>query len=191
MNVDPTLIWLVRVALALLFAHAALHKSRDLAGFERVFADYRLVPESWAPLLARTTLLAEASLALGLLISGFAATVGQPVAAPTQAVVAGTIALLSLYSVAISVNLARGRRDIDCGCADPAARSPQIAPWLLARNALLISAAGLLLWPTSTRPLHWIDAISLVGGLVPLALVWNTIHGLAAVPTLSLARTSS
>jgi len=32
--------------------------------------------------------------------------------------------LLALYTLAVVVNLARGRREIDCGCFGPAARQP-------------------------------------------------------------------
>lgn len=56
------------------------------------------------------------------------------------AAAAGMLALLVLYSVAIAINLLRGRRDIGCGCAGAATHVP-LSGWLLARNAALMAGA--------------------------------------------------
>jgi Methylamine utilisation protein MauE len=50
------------------------------------------------------------------------------------------LTLLALYSVAIAINLLRGRRDIECGCGGAATHVP-LSGWLLARNAALMAAA--------------------------------------------------
>ena len=52
----------------------------------------------------------------------------------------GAAALLAGYALAIGINLWRGRRDIDCGCAGPEQAQP-IRPVLLARNAALVGLA--------------------------------------------------
>jgi len=171
---DPMIAWLLRFGLALVFAQAAWHKSRDLEAAAQVVADYRVTPVEWAHLHASLATVGEALLAGGLVASGWMPSLG-PVTAW------GAIVLLGLYSAAIGVNLARGRRDIDCGCAGPAGRSPRIGPWLLVRNGVLAAAAlALAALPVSTRPLHWIDAASLLGGVLALALVWVAVHALAA-----------
>jgi hypothetical protein len=48
--------------------------------------------------------------------------------------------ILGVYTVAMSVNLARGRRYIDCGCGD---LPTPLSGWLLLRNGLLMALA----WP--------------------------------------------
>ena len=50
------------------------------------------------------------------------------------------LVLLALYTGAVAINLARGRRDIDCGCAGTAAQVP-LGGAVLVRNAALILAA--------------------------------------------------
>jgi hypothetical protein len=46
--IDPVIAWLARLALAGVFAAAALHKWRDLGAFTAAVAAHRLVPESAA-----------------------------------------------------------------------------------------------------------------------------------------------
>jgi hypothetical protein len=77
------------------------------------------------------------------------------------------------------VNLARGRRDIECGCAGPAARQP-LSEWLLARNALLVAAALVGLGGAASRPLVWVDALTISGGIAMLAATWLAVHRLLA-----------
>ncbi|WP_289141256.1 MauE/DoxX family redox-associated membrane protein [uncultured Brevibacillus sp.] len=58
--------------------------------------------------------------------------------------------LLILYSVAIAINLLRGRRDISCGCGGVAGNHP--ISWLLVlRNLLLMFVCG---W-VFTNPYLW------------------------------------
>ena len=76
---------------------------------------------------------------------GSAATVdclGRAVGAD-RATAAGSAAaaiLLGLFSVAIGINLARGRSHIDCGCFQSALRQ-QLSISLLVRNGFLIALA--------------------------------------------------
>ena len=64
--------------------------------------------------------------------------------APTrQPTAIASMTLLAIYTGAIASNLARGRREIDCGCFASSARVP-LSPWLIARNLILIAAAALL-----------------------------------------------
>ena len=123
--VDPAIDLTVRAALALLFLVAAAHKLRDRAAFRATFAEYRILPEAISTLVP----LAELAVAVLLLVPA-ASALGE----------IGAAALLLLYGAAVGVNLARGRRHIDCGCAGPYARRP-IGGGIVVRNALLAASA--------------------------------------------------
>ncbi len=167
-GLDPILIWLLRSSLAALFAFSAIHKLRDMRGFEQALRGYRIIPESAASLAALSFSIVEFCLALLLLIPAWAPLAGM-----------GGAALLSIYSLAISTNLARGRHDIDCGCLGPGHGLP-LSNWLLVRNGLLILAAIIASFSPAPRALSWIDGVSGVGGLVTLALLFLAANQLAA-----------
>ena len=163
--VDPTVAWVTRLALAGVFASAALHKWRDLPAFSAALAAHRLVPEAIVPALARAFAAAETAVAAALLV---------PASAPSAACAAA--ALLALYSSAVAINLARGRREIDCGCS---ARRRPLSRGLLVRNAALAAAALLAALPATGRALVWVDALSAAAGASALAFVWLAAQSLA------------
>lgn len=111
---------------ALLLARAALHKAADPVRFEGVLADYRLAPEAALPILRGAIPLAEATCALALVL-------------PASRSAGGLAAsgLLLIYAAAMGINLARGRRDIDCGCGG----APERLGWtLVLRNLAFVAA---------------------------------------------------
>ncbi len=171
--IDPLVHLLCRAGIALLFATASAHKLRDLRGFEAVLDGYALLPERLPErllgLLARSVAAFEVFVAVGLLNE------------PTHRVAAfAAVALLSLYGVAISVNLLRGRRDIDCGCGGPV--SDKGLRWsLVARNALLVAVAGTSLFPVGARTLGILDAMTFSGAIMVAALVWISAAALGAI----------
>ena len=68
---DPALAWLIAIAIAVLLLASALHKLRDLPGFEAVLSDYDLLPAratGLVPVVARTVVAAELILAVALLV---------------------------------------------------------------------------------------------------------------------------
>ncbi|HEY8494031.1 MAG TPA: MauE/DoxX family redox-associated membrane protein [Myxococcota bacterium] len=156
--IDPVLALVLRGALALLLAGAAAHKLRDLHAFRVALGDYRLVPWALTGLLAPGLVAAELSIA-ALLVSPAARPFGFAAAA----------ALLALYGLAIAVNLARGRRDLDCGCFGPGVHVG-LGGGLLARNALLVAAALAGLAPVAPRPLGALDAATVAAALLFLAV---------------------
>jgi hypothetical protein len=172
---DPALAWLIAIALAVLLLASALHKLRDLPGFEAVLSDYDLLPAratGLVPVVARTVVAAELMLAVALLVPDAA-----PWAGPATAL------LLGMYALAIAINLRRGRRDIDCGCLGPGAgvgTRHGLSPWLVARNLLLMSLAAAHALPVAQRSLHWLDAITGLGALLVLAWLWQAAHLLIA-----------
>jgi hypothetical protein len=162
---DPVIGVLIIACLALLLASAALHKLRDLRRFTEILRAYRLLPagaERLAPLVPLT----ELALAVGLLITPLRA----------LAISLGIVLLLG-YAAAIAVNLARGRRDLDCGCGAGDAARP-IAPWMIARNLVLVLLLTVSLTPWQLRPLSPTDALTVGAGLAVAALLYESLDRL-------------
>jgi hypothetical protein len=155
--IDPAISAMLRAALALLFVAAAVHKLRDLHAFRVALGDYQLVPWALTGLVAPALVTAELATA-ALLVSPFARPWGFAAAA----------GLIATYSIAIAVNLARGRRDIDCGCFGPALRIG-LGGGLVARNAVLVAAAAVGLAPVAPRALGALDVATVTGALAFLA----------------------
>ena len=167
---DPVIDLTLRAALALLFAGAVQHKLRDPRHFTATLAEYRLLPARLAPLAAACVILAELGIVLALALR------------PAWGAAAGA-ALLGLYGAAIAVNLARGRRHIDCGCGGPAARR-EISGWLVTRNGLAAAAALVVALVTeAARELVWLDTCTAVAATAMLAACWSAAdHLLALAP---------
>jgi len=168
MTLDPAVSWLLRVALSLLFARAAAHKLADVGAFRAAFEAYGVLPRRWA---------VPAAAALIALECGIAAALWLPTVAPVAAL--GAAALLAAYGGAMGLNLARGRRDLDCGCSGPAQRQP-IRWALVARNAALALAALASALPAGARALGWLDVPTIGAGAGVLALGYLAIDGLFA-----------
>lgn len=168
-GVDPVFSVLIRLGLSGLFLSAALHKARDLSDFAGTIRDYRIVP-GWASNFGARALASwEAAVALCLLLPRL-----DPLG-PW-----GALGLLALYSGAIGINLARGRRDIDCGCNGFGQQRQTLSGWLLLRNTGLGALPMLLLITHSSgRPLGWLDLISIAAGLGVAVLFWLAAHELA------------
>ena len=165
----------VRTALALLLLAAAAHKIRDPARFRSTVADYRLLPPTLVTIGAAILVLSEVAIAVAL-------------AGARSWGLAGAAALLGLYAAAIAVNLARGRRHLDCGCTGPALRRP-ISGWLVLRNLVLIAIALADLAPVTPRSLIWIDRLTVVAATAAFAACWMAAdHLLATAPGLAHLR---
>lgn len=166
MNVDPVIVMTARVALALLFGSTALHKVADFDGFRRAMYAYDLVPDGLLSPVAAALGVAEAFVALGFLWQGSAAAAGLI-----------AVALLVVYTLAIAVNLARGRRDVDCGCTGAGRRQP-LGPGLVTRNIVLMAASCIVWLPESHRRLVWLDWASVAAAVGCAALVWQSANRL-------------
>jgi len=166
---DPVLVWSGRLALAVLFGRAAVHKLRDRERFDAVLADYRVLPRAAVKAAARGLVAAELATAAALLLPGAGA-----------AGALGAAGLLAVYSAAIGVNLARGRREIDCGCGGPAERP--LGPGLLARNALLMGIAVAAAPGPAPRDFVWIDVLTVALALGTVVLLWHAAGRLATFP---------
>jgi hypothetical protein len=157
---DPAAGILLAAALALLFASAAWHKLRALAQFTAVFVAYRVLPPAVSGRIAWTVPALELAIAAAL-----------PWEPSRRAASVAGAAILTAYAGGIALNLARGRRDLDCGCAGPGDRRP-IAGWMLWRNLLLAAALGIAAMPWSPRALVVLDILTIAGGLAVAALLY-------------------
>jgi len=99
------------LALASILAGSAARKARAPGEFRRAVAAYRLAPDGAAPIVAALVVVGEGAAALCL---GLGAALSAPHVAGAGYAAAGV--LFMAFGAAISVNLLRGRTDIDCGC---------------------------------------------------------------------------
>jgi len=169
---DPVVDIVVRLGLGLLLASAALHKLRDLRRFTATLAEHRVLPTRLVEAMALVVPSLEVVLAVMLL----GALVVPALRVPG---LAGAAGLLAVYAGVIAVNLARGRRHVDCGCAGPAGRQP-ISGWLVGRNALLVAAAVLAAAPLRDRPLGVVDVCTIVAATAALAALYASAERLLA-----------
>ncbi|HUO19061.1 MAG TPA: MauE/DoxX family redox-associated membrane protein [Steroidobacteraceae bacterium] len=162
---DPAIGLLLVGCCALLFVSAALHKLRAPARFSEVLRAYRVLP---APLVR-----------LAFLIPLLELTIGLGLIAPAVRTAAGGAgaALLVLYGGAIALNLARGRRDLACGCGGPDEARP-IAPWMVVRNLVLAALLVATLAPWQSRALGATDLLTIGGGVAVATLLYVSLERL-------------
>lgn len=145
---DPVLGHAAAAALAAVLLLGAIDKLRDLASFDEVLDNYRLLPAALLKPVARALPMTEL-LAGVLLLPG--ATRGFGAAA--------ALALLALVTAAVVINLARGRTAIDCGCGGVAL---PLSWSLVLRNLVLAAAAVAAAAPSAARAVVWLDATAAV-----------------------------
>lgn len=162
---DPALGWLITLGTAVLLASAAGRKMQRDSDFAEAAAAYRVVPEGVARHLAPAVPCLELALAAGLVWP-----------ASRRAALAGALGLMLVYALLIALNLARGRRDLDCGCTLGARRS--IAPWMVGRNLCLASLLGAALLPWASRPWSGADLATVAGGLAAAAALYAALDRL-------------
>jgi uncharacterized membrane protein YphA (DoxX/SURF4 family) len=139
---SPWLTVRVQIALGVFFVAAALPKVVDPPGFAHMIYNYRIVPGAFVNLMALVMpwleLLAGLALILGIWTRTSAAAIG---------------ALLGVFIVAISFNLARGNA-IDCGCFDVASAGKSVAEritdmwWVVIRDVGMLAMVAQILWAT-------------------------------------------
>jgi hypothetical protein len=156
---DPAVGLFAALGIALVFGASAASKITGWQEFAGAVQNYRLLPGAAVRPFAYTLPLVEAAAAAGLLL------------AATRPYAAGVaIALLALFSLAIGINIARGRRHIDCGCFRAAFRQP-LSWWLVGRNTAFAALALLATSPGApARLLTWLDLVT-VGGAATALLV--------------------
>jgi hypothetical protein len=158
LSIDPAVADVIALALAALFARAALDKFTNRPQFREVLEAYDLLPRSLVTPAGLGVPLLESLVAVALTVGCVNAAV-RPLAGVLAAIVLGA------YGASIGINLVRGREHLDCGCSPAGERRP-IGAWMVARNAVLASCALASALPGAPRELGWLDAPLLLGGLV-------------------------
>ena len=167
-DVDPVISFTLRGVLALVFAEAVFHKVTDFAAFRETLANYELLlPQLVAP-TAGFVIAIELGLIPALLIPGIGG---------WAALVAA--AVLALYALAITANLIRGRRYIDCGCTGPSLRQP-LSGGLVVRNLLLAGGGLVAAQGTTVRDLGLVDAATVVFAVLGGYLIYAAANALLA-----------
>lgn len=159
--IDPIISTASALALSVILASAARHKLKHPSWFRRQIQEYQLIPGLLTPFATRALPMMEFALAAGLLW-----TTSRPYAGIFAAL------LISLYGLAIAINLARGRNDIDCGCSGPAMHQP-LEPVLLVRNLVLAIAAFIALLPMLNRPISLHDNFIMIAAASVLVLLYS------------------
>jgi peroxiredoxin len=168
---------IARLVLGAVFTLAGVAKLSDLKGSRQAIIDFG-VPSAIAAPLGLVLPLAELSVAATLLAASTAWWGAL-----------GALALLSVFVVGITYNLARGRKP-ECHCFGQLHSAP--AGWkTLARNGVLAAIAGFVLWAgyeggAGPSALSWVGALStaqllaLLVGVLVLALLagqwWFLVH---------------
>jgi len=168
MQPDPIFVIASALAIAVILASAASHKLRAPARFAGQLEDYQLLPAGLVRVVSRLLPMVELATAFALLV---------PASRGVAALVA--VALLALYAGAIGINLWRGRRDIDCGCAGPGQTQP-LRPVLLARNSVLVALALLASIAPQTRDLGVFDGFVVIAASAVALLIYAAADGLLA-----------
>jgi len=168
MLIDPAISAALGVSLAALFALSAAHKARGFAEFSGVLRNYKIAPEGLIAALSALVIAAEAAIAAGLMIAPARAFAGVAAAA-----------LLVAYGAAIALNLARGRRDIDCGC-NFGGSAERLSPALVFRNAVLATGALAAAAPVGARALGAFDYASIALFVLAAAALYGVFESLRA-----------
>lgn len=114
-----------RLTIAVIFAVAAFHAMREWSVFVDIVEQYHLVPRRLAMVAARILPPLQLSAAAALVM---------PKACDAGAVLG--FCLMALFTGAVTVNLARGRASIDCGCGG--AGGQKLSAGLVLRNVVVM-----------------------------------------------------
>ncbi len=172
MTLDPLIPRIISIGLGLMFLFAGVHKLKDSTGFRDTLREYRLLPEQ---LIAPVAFL----LPLGEVLLGFSWLFVSWLQSATAVVSAG---VLTIYSAAIGINLARGRVHFDCGCSFAGRRGSEqfLSQGLIYRNLILLTAAAIALLPHTARSLQISDFVILSAALLAIFLLYAAANQLLA-----------
>ncbi len=171
--IDSALQLLISLLFSFLLLAASLHKFSDRLRFRGILAAYRIMP---------VALIAVASSAIPLLelILGLSWLSGTEI----SLVVIATACLLSIYGMAIAINIVRGNVHIDCGCSFASDGKDdsyqQLSWWLVFRNFILVVLALTALTPVNSRELGMLDYSLLGLACVAIVLVYGAFNQLLA-----------
>jgi len=168
--IDPVIHDLLVCLLALVFLQGGAAKLGARDEFQGVVSSYRLLPQGMVP--AFSALLPVAELVAGI---------GVVLPATRHVGAATAFALLVMFALAMAINLARGRTEIDCGCFKSGFRQT-ISGWLVGRNLLLAAGAALLWLPASGRATGSFDVFLVIAASLMLFLGYYSVGVLTRKP---------
>lgn len=163
MTLDPMLQHTAAATLALVFGAAAYGKFTAWDEFEGVVQNFRVLPRSLVPLVAKLLPPLEAVAAAAILVPALRAAAGGVMAV-----------LLAVFALGIAINLARGRLDIDCGCFRSSLKQ-NLSAWLVLRNLLLLVLAVACVTAPTGRELGAADLFFALMGALVLFLVYLSV----------------
>jgi len=168
MNLDPTFVAIACATTAAIFLGSAALKFSQPAEFRAAVESYRLVPEAMAGVLQWIVPALELTGAIGFVV---------PTTRDAAALL--LLSLIVVFTAAIALNLARGRRDLDCGCFGPLLRQP-LSGWLVARNGLLALLVLAAFTPVDARPLASLDYLTIGAAVAALVALYGAANYLLA-----------
>ena len=170
--IDPALQALISIAFSMLFFLAGAHKLSNTGQFQKVVRDYKILPMSAVRAFAAAIGLTEVCLGVGWLIT------------QTALVPLLSSFIISLYVIAISVNLFRGRVYIDCGCSFNSfagsidSVNQHLSFGLVLRNFALIIIMLLSIMPPLERALGIIDYLHIGIALISIIFIYQATNQL-------------
>lgn len=177
LSMDPVLGWTAALAAAAIFTASAALKAYDLPAFHAATASYRILPRWLEAPFAWTVPAVEGLMALALLIPAYRVRAALVL-----------IVLLAAFTVAVVINLARGRTDLDCGCFGPALRQ-RLSGWLVARNGALFALLGAALTPAGERAMGLLDQATVSFAAATVVVLYVAMNYLIAnAPGLRMLR---
>jgi len=157
---DPLISLTIALLLAALFAASAAHQLHAWGEWPGIVRNYRLMPEALVPAVAAAVPLLETLTAAALLWPR------------TRAVGAiGTAVLLTLFALALGINIRRGRTHIDCGCLGSRLRTG-LSSWMVLRNLVLAALSLALLVPAVPRTLSVLEIAVALINVLTLAILY-------------------
>jgi len=177
---DPVITVITCISMSLLFGMAAMHKLKAPAVFKAAMDDYQLIPSILLGISSLLLILMELISAILVLIP-LTRSAGLTIMA----------ILLTLYATGISINLIKGRRNIDCGCNGPAT-TQALAWWLVVRKLVFVGFVLYAVGPSINRSLNWLDLFTILFGvLVTSGLYMGFNQLLAQAPRLAALRSGT
>ncbi|WP_233830173.1 MauE/DoxX family redox-associated membrane protein [Paraburkholderia sp. ZP32-5] len=166
--IDPVVSTVALAATSIITLTLALPKLTRQSELRQTVAGFQLLPHALIAPFALFLPLAEISATLASLLPA------------TRGVGAIALAaLFMLFALALGINVARGRTDIDCGCNGFRQSGGAVAPsigWAhVARTLLLAALAALAGVPQSTRAVVWFDYLSVLGATLVAVAAFFTL----------------
>lgn len=164
---DPQIFRCIALGFGLLFILASAHKLGDRSRFSAIVSEYRVMPASLVPAAAFVIPVSELLVGSLWIVSVFSLQTGP-------ALPLFSSALLTVYGLAIAINLVRGRTHIDCGCSFSSSHTDSgsgqlLSVGLVVRNLCLAGVSLVTLLEASGRSLTRVDHGLLL--LITLALL--------------------